>query len=100
MTEWHLPPAMQDEVEPAELGRPPTAAFYCVPMVKQLIRLACHVVYVSLISYAAMETDSSATRGCFSPDKSVSIALQASSFRLDTFSTQWCVPSSSSLAGK
>ena len=59
MTEWHLPPAMQDEVEPAELGRPPTAAFYCVPMVKQLIRLACHVVYVSLISYAAMETDSS-----------------------------------------
>ena len=39
MTEWHLPPAMQDEVEPAELGRPPTAAFYCVPMVKQLIRM-------------------------------------------------------------
>ena len=56
MMHWHIPPALEDDetlCRSLETLVPPTAKFYKIPFVKNVIRFGMHVIYLALVSYVA-----------------------------------------------
>lgn len=69
MTYWEVPHGKEEEydirdgeliqidgTQEINLGKPSIASFYRIPIVKQLVRLGMHCLYVILMSYATTET--------------------------------------------